>query len=166
MREKTIYVKTTYDEQVCASLAYLMLNKLRKWPRYAILSFGMVTTVAAGMIMLTEGRVNALPFLVMIVGSMLCMVGFNLRTIVTKLLLAQYGSNMPEFRYEFSPDEIRITHGEQEKQYSYDYILRLLEMSGLLFMFMKDGQVYILRQVDVKQGYSQLKQLLEHRVKK
>lgn len=166
MKHSEFYAVTTYDEQVCAALAYLMLNKLRRWPRMAILSTGIVTAVAAGMIMLTEGRVSALPFLIMILGSMLCMVGFNLRLVTTKLLVAQYGSHWPEFHYVFSQDEILVKHGEQKKQYTYGYVMRLLEMSGFLFMFMKDGQVYILRQADVKEGYSQLKELLENKVRK
>ena len=66
----------------------------------------------------------------------------------------------------FSQDEILVKHGEQKKQYTYGYVMRLLEMSGFLFMFMKDGQVYILRQADVKEGYSQLKELLENKVRK
>ena len=163
---QSIRVSTTYDEQICSSLVYLMLCKLRRWPRYMLLALGLATVVLPGMLILTEGRVSALPFLVMILGSMLCTVAIFLRPLATKLLTASYGGAFPTFAYTFAEDEIRIVTGEQERAYSYAYILRLLEMSGLLFMFMRDGQVYILRQSDVKAGYGKLKALLEERAKK
>ncbi len=70
------------------------------------------------------------------------------------------------FQYTFAEDEIVVSVGDREHKYSYAYILRLLEMSGLLFIFMKDGQVYILRQKDVKGGYGKLKAMLEENVGK
>lgn len=161
-----IHASTTYDEQICSSLVYLMLCRLRRWPRYMLLALGLFTAVIAGMIMLTEGRVSALPFLVMILGSMLCTAAIFLRPLATKLLTASYGGSFPTFAYAFAPDEIRITSQDRERAYSYAYILRLLEMSGLLFMFMRDGQMYILRQSDVKAGYARLKALLEERARK
>lgn len=160
----TIHVSTTYDGQICDSLVYLMLCKLRKWPRYMLLGLGLATAVIAGMIMLTEGKVSALPFLVMILGSMLCTAAMFLRQLAAKMLVASYGKNFPTFSYTFAADEITVAVGEREQKYSYAFVLRLLEMSGLLFMFMKDGQVYILRQKDVKAGYAKLKALLEEKV--
>lgn len=38
-----IHVSTTYDEQICASLVYLMLYKLRRWPRYMLMALGLAT---------------------------------------------------------------------------------------------------------------------------
>ena len=162
----SIYVSTTYDAQICDSLVYLMLYKLRKWPRYMLMGLGLATAVIAGMIMLKEGKVRALPFLVMILGSMLCTAAIFLRQLATKMLVASYGKHFPTFQYMFAEDEIVVSVGEREHKYSYAYILRLLEMSGLLFMFMRDGQMYILRQSDVKGGYARLKAALEQRVKK
>lgn len=159
----TIYVSTTYDGQICDSLVYLMLYKLRKWPRYMLMGLGLATAVIAGMIMLTEGKVSALPFLVMILGSMLCTAAIFLRQLAAKMLVASYGKDFPTFNYTFAEEEITISVGERGQKYSYAYIMRLLEMSGLLFMFMKDGQVYILRQKDVKAGYTRLKALLEEK---
>lgn len=161
----SIHVSTTYDEQICGSLVYLMLYKLRKWPRYMLMGLGLATAVIPGMIMLTEGRVSAWPFLVMILGSMLCTAALFLRQLATKMLVASYGKQFPTFSYTFAQDEISIAVGEREQKYSYAYVLRLLEMSGLLFMFMKDGQMYILRQKDVKAGYGKLKALLEEKVR-
>lgn len=157
----SIHVSTTYDAQSCDSLVYLMLYKLRKWPRYMLMCLGLATAVIAGMIMLTEGRVSALPFLVMILGSMLCTAALFLRRLATKMLIASYGKQFPTFCYTFAEDEIIVSVGDREHKYSYAYILRLLEMSGLLFMFMKDGQMYILRKKDVRGGYDSLKKLLE-----
>lgn len=162
----TFHAKTTYDQQICHSLVYLMLCKLRRWPRYVLLALGLATAVIAGMIMLTEGRVSALPFLVMILGSMLCTAAIFLRHLAARMLTASYGKRFPTFAYAFAPDEIRVACDGREQGYSYGYILRLLEMSGLLFMFMRDGQVYILRQQDVQGGYDQLKAALEERIKK
>ena len=150
-----IHVSTTYDAQICDSLVYLMLYRLRKWPRYMLMGLGLVTAVLAGMIMLTEGRVSALPFLVMILGSLLCTAAIFLRQLAAKMLVASYGREFPTFRYTFAEEEICIASGEREQKYSYAYILRLLEMSGLLFLFMRDGQVYILRQKDVTAGYDE-----------
>ncbi len=166
MKDIVIHATTTYDEQVCNSLVYLMLYKLRKWPRYAIISLGLVTAVAAAMIMLTEGNVSALPFLVMVLGSMLCMVGIYLKPIASKMLLASYGKKRPRFCYEFCTDEIHINYADNTRTYSYGFVLRLLEMSGMLFMFMKDGQVFILKHTDVKEGYQKLKTLLENQIRK
>lgn len=163
---QAIHVSTTYDEQICSSLVYLMLYKLRKWPRYMLMALGVATAVIAGMIMLAEGRVSALPFLVMILGSMLCTAAIFLRQLATRMLVASYGKRYPTFCYTFGADEIGVAVNDREQQYSYAYVLRLLEMSGLLFMFMKDGQVYILRQKDVTVGYDRLKALLEENVKK
>lgn len=162
----SIHVSTTYDGQICSSLVYLMLYKLRKWPRYMLMGLGLATAVIAGMIMLTEGRVSALPFLVMILGSMLCTAAIFLRQLATKMLVASYGKHFPTFQYMFAEDEIVITVDDRVQKYSYAYVLRLLEMSGLLFLFMKDGQVYILRQADVKAGYARLKALLEEKVQR
>lgn len=158
-----IQVSTTYDGQICASLVYLMLCKLRRWPRYMLMGLGLATAVIAGMIMLTEGTVSALPFLVMILGSMLCTAAIFLPQLATKMLTASYGKHFPTFQYTFSQEEIVIAADDRVQKYSYAYVLRLLEMSGLLFMFMKDGQVYILRQRDVKAGYAALKALLEEK---
>ena len=159
-----IRVSTTYDEKTCRSLVYLMLCRLRKWPRYALLTLGLSTAVLAGMIMLSQGYVSALPFLVMIIGSMLCTVALCLPQIATKMLVASYGKSFPTFDYAFGEDEFTVRTGEREQQYSYGYVLRLLEMSGLLFMFMKDGQMYILRQSDAGGRYGELKALFERKV--
>ncbi|MBQ7866079.1 MAG: hypothetical protein IJ350_06865, partial [Clostridia bacterium] len=156
---QAIHVSTTYDEQICSSLVYLMLYKLRKWPRYMLMALGLATAVIAGMIMLAEGRVSALPFLVMILGSMLCTAAIFLKQLATRMLVASYGKQYPTFCYTFGADEISVAVNAREQQDSYAYVLRLLEMSGLLFMFMKDGQVYILRQRDVTVGYDRLKAL-------
>ena len=163
--KQPIRVSTTYDEQSCGSLVYLMLYKLRRWPRYMLMGLGLATAVIPGMIMLTEGRVAAFPFLLMILGSMLCTAAIFLKQLATRMLIASYGKSFPTFAYTFAADEIRIVCGEQERVYSYAYILRLLEMSGLLFLFMRDGQVYILRQKDVAAGYDRLKAVLEEKAR-
>lgn len=162
----SIHVSTTYDEHICGSLVYLMLYKLRKWPRYMLMGLGLATAVIAGMIMLTEGSVTAMPFLVMILGSMLCTAAIFLRQLATKMLVASYGKQFPTFHYTFAEEEITVTVGDRVQKYSYAYILRLLEMSGLLFMMMKDGQMYILRQADVKVGYPRLKAFLEEKAQR
>lgn len=161
---RSIHVCTTYDEQICSSLVYLMLYKLRRWPRYMLMGLGLATAVIAGMIMLMEGYVSALPFLVMILGSMLCTAAIFLKQLATKMLVASYGKQFSMFQYTFAEDEITVAVGQREQQYSYAYVLRLLEMSGLLFLFMRDGQVYILRQADVTVGYAKLKEMLEEKV--
>ncbi len=161
-----IHVSTTYDEQICASLVYLMLYKLRRWPRYMLMALGLATAVLAGMIMLSDGQISALPFLVMILGSMLCTAAIFLKQLATKMLVASYGKHFPTVEYTFSSEEIAITMGERVQKYSYAYVLRLLEMSGLLFMFTRDGQVYILRQKDVAGGYPRLKAFLDENMPK
>lgn len=162
--DKTIQAQTTYNERICESLVYLMLCKLRRWPRYILIATGMLTAVASGMLMVRDGRVSALPFLMMLLGSLLCTAGLFLRQLASRLLIASYGSHFPTFHYTFTADEVQIRCGEQEHAYSYAFILRLLEMSGLLFMFMRDGQVYILRQEDVHGGYAALKTHLDANV--
>jgi len=160
MNESVICCITTYDESACRALVHLMLGKLRRWPRFALIALGLVTAVGAGMLMVLQGHVSALPFLMMILGSMLCTVGFCLEEVASRMLMASYGKTPPEFVYEFGEEEIRVAFADRDVRYSYGYVLRLLEMSGYLFMFMKDGQAYMLRQSDVQAGYEQLKRLL------
>lgn len=159
----SIHVSTTYNEQICDSLVYLMLYKLRRWPRYMLMGLGLATAVIAGMVMLSEGKVSALPFLVMILGSMLCTAAIFLRQLATKMLVASYGKQFPTFSYTFMENEIVVAVGERERKYSYAYVMRMFEMSDLLFMFMRDGQVYILRQKDVKGGCGRLKKIFEEK---
>lgn len=162
MKEE-IRVTTKYDAQICDNIVYLMLCKLRKWPCYMLMALGLATAILAGMIMLTEGRASALPFLVMILGSMLCTAAIFLRPLATKMLVASYGKAFPTFHYVFAENEITVSSDAWERKYSHTYVLRLIEMSELLFMFTKDGQMYVLRQGDVKGGYGRLKEILEQK---
>lgn len=125
-----------------------------------LISMGLITSVAAGMFMVSSGSVHALPFLMMVLGSMLCMIGLYLKEVASRMLIASYNGVYPKFSYRFCEEDIRITYQDREVNYSYAYILRLLEMSGYLFMFMKDGQLYILRSDDVQLGYMKLKEWL------
>jgi len=165
MNERVICCKTTYDEGACRALVHLMLGRLRRWPRFALISLGLVTAAGMGMLMVFRGRVSAPAFLAMILSSMLCTVGFFLEETASRMLMASYGKTPPEFSYEFGGEEIRIVYADRDVRYSYAYVLRLLEMSGYLFMFMKDGQAYILRHADVQPGYEQLRQLLNEKCK-
>lgn len=165
MNESVIYCKTTYDEDACRAIVHLMLGKLRRWPRFVLIALGLLTATGMGMLMIMQGRVSAPAFLMMILGSMLCTVGFFLEETSSRMLMASYGKAYPQFEYEFSEAEIRIVYADRDVRYSYAYVLRLLEMSGYLFIFMKDGQVYILRQSDVRVGYEQLRMLLNAKCK-
>lgn len=155
-------VTTVYDQAAYIALVNLMMNKLRRWPRMIILATGFVSVVGSGMLMLTQGSVSAGPFLVMMLGSMMCMLGFFAPRFAVRMMMASNKKGpAPENTYLFSRDGMRIQNGATQKDYTYAFMNRLLEMSGYLFLFMKDGQVYMLRQTDVKGGYSRLHQYLE-----
>lgn len=166
MSDNNIVCTTAYNEDACRALVHLMLGKLRRWPRYALILTGIVTSVAAGMLMVMQGSVSALPFLCMIVGSMLCTVGFYLETVACRMLVAVYHKGYPSFEFSFSEEEIRIIYADHEIYYSYAYVYRLIEMSGYLFMFMHDGQMYMIRQSDVPGNYLRLKELLNQKCAK
>lgn len=155
---------TTYDEQAYAMLVHLMSRKLRRWPRYMILGTGLATVLLPAMYMVLQSSVEALPFLAMMFGSLLFTFGLFLDKFTVKMLMAAGGKEPPVNTYRFYADEMVIISGEREQRYSYGYLQRLIEMSGFLFLFAKDGQAYLLRQSDVRGGYAGLKALLEEKV--
>ena len=69
----------------------------------------------------------------------------------------------PVNAYAFSDEGLRVRSGETEKEYSYGFIRRILEMSGYLFFFMRDGQTYLLRAADAA-NYPAFREYLNERV--
>lgn len=53
-------VETVYDEEAYSALAYLMIRKLRRWPRILLLITGFFSIVGAALLMIYEGRFRRL----------------------------------------------------------------------------------------------------------
>ena len=158
-------VTTLYDEAAYTALVNLMMNKLRRWPRIVLLATGLVSAVGSGMMMLAYGQASPALFGVMMLGSMMCMLGFLAPRFAVRMMMAgNRKGETPQNTYLFSDAGITVRTKDNQREYTYDYVSRMLEMSGYLFMFMKDGQVFLLKQTDVKSGYRRLHDDLERRL--
>lgn len=156
---------TVYDEEAYNALAYLMIHRLRKWPRFLLLVTGFVSVIGSAAMMIAQGRVTAIGAIVLLVGNLMCMFGFLAQRFAVRLMMASSKKGtMPRNDYSFTDESLWIRSGEQEREYSYAYIQRVMEMSGYLFLFLKDGQVYLLRKKGVKGDQKAFMRFLEEKL--
>ncbi len=141
--------KTVYDEAAYTALVHLMMKKLRRWPRRVILLTGFVSMTGAAAMMFMQG-VSLIGAVFLIAGNLMCMFGlFAPRIAVRMMMASNKKSKTPVNEYAFCEDEVRIRTEQMQKTYSYGFFCRILEMSGYLFFFMQDEQIYVLRTADV-----------------
>lgn len=156
---------TRYDENACNALAYLMIHRLRKVPRIMLIVAGMLTAFGSAALMLYIGNITPLGLLMMMLGSMLSIFGVLAQRFAVKMMTAQYKKNgVPENTYLFYEDHLRIQAAAQYRDYRYDDLLRVLEMSGYLFLFTRDHQLYLLGLKDVKGSQRKFRAFLEDRI--
>ena len=130
-------IKTRYDEAAYAALVHLMMKKLRRWPRLVILATGFVSVAGSAAVMFTQG-VSLTGAIFLIAGNLMCMFGlFAPRIAVRMMIASNKKGEAPVNVYVFSDEGMRVRSSETEKEYSYGFIRRILEMSGYLFFFMR-----------------------------
>lgn len=156
-------IKTRYDEAAYAALVHLMMKKLRRWPRLVILASGFVSVAGSAAVMFTQG-VSLTGAIFLIAGNLMCMFGlFAPRIAVRMMIASNKKGEAPVNVYVFSDEGMCVRSSETEKEYSYGFIRRILEMSGYLFFFMQDGQTYLLRAADAA-NYAAFREYLNERV--
>lgn len=156
---------TRYDETACSALAYLMIHKLRKTPRIMLIIVGMLTAFGSAALMLYGGSITPLGLLMMMLGSMLCIFGVLAQRFAVKMMTANHKKNgIPENTYLFYEDRLRIQAKDQHRDYRYADLTRVLEMSGYLFLFTRDQQLYLLGLKDVKGGQKKFRAFLEDHI--
>ena len=140
-----------------------MMKKLRRWPRLVILATGSVSVAGSAAVMFTQG-VSLTGAIFLIAGNLMCMFGlFAPRIAVRMMIASNKKGEAPVNVYVFSDEGMCVRSGETEKEYSYGFIRRILEMSGYLFFFMQDGQTYLLRAADAA-NYAAFREYLNERV--
>ena len=156
---------TQYNEEAYRALAYLMIRKLRKWPRLMVIATGLVSIAGATAMMILERQITAIGLIVLLVGNMMCMFGFFAQHFCVKMMMAgNKKGRVPQNEYIFTDEGLRVQSGEAQKDYSYGYIRRVLEMSGYLFLFMGDGQMYLLSLKGMKGSQKAFRSFLEERI--
>ena len=140
-----------------------MMKKLRRWPRLILLATGFISVAGSAAVMFTQG-VSLTGAAFLIAGNLMCMFGlFAPRIAVRMMVASNKKGEAPVNAYAFSDEGMRVRSGETEKEYSYGFIRRILEMSGYLFFFMRDGQTYLLRAADAA-NYPAFREYLNERV--
>lgn len=156
---------TKYTEEAYNVLAYLMICKLRKWPRMLVILTGCVSVIGSAAMMILQGQASAMGLIVLLIGNILCMFGFFAQRFCVKMMMAgNKKGHVPQNEYLFMDDVMRVRSGEAQKDYSYGYIRRVLEMSGYLFLFTGDGQLYLLSMAGMKGNLKAFRAFLEERI--
>ena len=166
MDESILFRATTrYDEEAYNALAYLMIHKLRKWPRIMLIIVGLLTALGLGVLMLYTGTLSAFGILMMVLGSAMCFFGVLAQRFAVKIMMAGTPKGeMPENIYLLMDSCLRVQSGAAQKDYGYSSLHRVLEMSGYLFLFMDDGRLYLLGLRDVKGSVNTFRAFLEERI--
>lgn len=156
---------TRYDEDAYNALAYLMIRKLRKWPRLLLMVVGLATSFGSALLMLFQGSITPMGLLLMMLGSLMTLFAVLAQRFCVKMMMASnQKGQLPQNSYLFGDDTLCVKSGERRKEYRYQSIRRVLEMSGYLFFFMEDGQLYLLALKDVKGSLKEFRSWLEDRI--
>lgn len=166
MNENIRFKATTcYDEEAYNVLTYLMIHKLRKWPRIMLIIVGLLTALGSGVLMLYTGTLSAFGMLLMMLGSAMCFFGVLAQRFAVKIMMAgSKKGETPQNTYLLMENCLRVQSGEIQKDYAYSSLRRVLEMSGYLFLFTDDGQLYLLALKDVKDSVKEFRAFLEERI--
>ncbi len=142
--------KTVYDEAAYRALVWLMLRKLRPWPRYLVMATGLFSMVGAGYVMISTGDISIMSLLFLFLGNLFLMFGiFAQRLMVRMMMASNKKGEVPENHYAFYPDHVMITTGEGKRGYAYTAMRRVLDSQGFLFFFFRDGQAFVMRHNDM-----------------
>lgn len=153
---------TYYTDEAYNALAYLMIRKLRRWPRLLVILTGLASIAGAVAVMIMKNEVSLPGMLVLLAGNTLCMFGLLAQRFCVRMMMAaNKKGDVPQMAYRFTDDALMILTGETPRAYAYASVSRVLEMSGYLFFFMDDGQLYLLRLSDIQGGEKAFRAFLE-----
>ena len=158
-------VRTRYDEAAYRALVCLMIGRLRRWPRRVVLLTGFTAVIVSAWIMIASGDASILAFAVLLTGNLTCMFGLFAPRIALRMMMASNRKgDTPLFEYRFSDGEMRVRAQDREHSYTYAFIRKVLEMSGYLFFFTGDRQVYLLNIRDISGNYRTFRSFLDERL--
>lgn len=81
----------------------------------------------------------------------MCLFALYAQKFAVKMMMAAgKKGKTPVNTYLFSDEGMKVRNGQGEREYSYGFISRVIDMSGYLFFFCADGQTYMLRQQNLR----------------
>lgn len=161
--------KTTYDQAAYRALVRLMMGKMRRWPRMAVLTLGIGTLVLAGYQIFARASFDVVSILFIILGDVLIVFAVFAEYFLVQMLLAQTGKKNPMVNiYRFCQDCLEISSGSpQPVQVAYGQISRILEFGQYYFLFTGERNAYIINPSAMSRGSQQgLRVFLEEKLQR
>ena len=146
--------KTIYDQEAYRALVQLMLRRLRRWPRLAVLSLGFLTLIAAAYRLFTIFSFDVVAVVLLIFGNALIIFSAFAEYFLVQMLSAETGRKNPLVnRYRFFENFLEIAPSQGDsRQISYKQISRILDYKGYLFLFIGGQSAYILSPCSLTKG--------------
>ncbi len=146
--------KTTYDQNAYRALVQLMLRRLRRWPRLAVLSLGFLTLAAAAYRLFTAPSFDVVAVVLLIFGNALIIFSAFAEYFLVQMLGAETGKKHPLInRYRFFESFLEIAPScGDSSQIPYEQISRILDYKGYLFLFVGGRSAYILSPRSITKG--------------
>lgn len=145
--EKLLFeVKTVYDQQNYKILVQLMLRKLRRFPRMAVLLLGCGTLFLAGYRIFTRTSFDLTGIILLLFGNALVIFAVFAEYFLTMMLCAETGKKTPLVNcYRFYSENLEVSSSAgQLSTIPYSHFERILEYQNRLFLFMDDKNAFIL----------------------
>ena len=161
-------MKTTYDQNTYRSLVQLMLRKLRRTPRLAVLTLGFGTLFLSGYHLLSTSTFSLTIMLFLIFGNALIIFSVFAEYFLTSMLCAETGKKHPLvncYRFYLKKVEISPSNGETFC-IPYAHFNHILEYQNLLFLFADNKNTFILDPSSMTKGNEKnLKTFLNQKLK-
>lgn len=150
-------LKTVYDQETYRALVQLMLRKLRRMPRIAVLTLGFGTLLIAGYQLFTGSDFDLVSILFLLFGNAMIIFSVFAEHFLTLMLCAETGKKNPLVnRYVFYPEEVEVCPNKGESFHiPYSHFGRILEYRQLLFLFVDDKNAFILNPLSMTKGSPQ-----------
>lgn len=160
-------MKTVYNQETYKALVQLMLRKLRRLPRIAVLTLGFGTLFLAGYRLFTGSDFDLISILFLLFGNALIIFAVFAEYFLTLMLCAETGKTHPLVnRYRFYMDEVEISPSNGPAfRIPYHHFGRILEYRHLLFLFVDDKKAFILDPASMTKGTERkLKEFLNQKL--
>ena len=147
-------MKTVYDQETYRILVQLMLRKLRRLPRLAVLTLGFGTLFLAGYRLFTGADFDLICVLLLLLGNTLSIVAVFAEHFLTLMLCAETGKKNPLVNhYRFYPEELEISPSNgQPFRIPYSHFGRILEYKNRFFLFVDNKNAFILNPSSMTKG--------------
>lgn len=145
---------TIYDQHAYRALVELMLRKLRRWPRTAILTLGFGTLILAGYRIFTITSFDVISVLFLLLGNAIILFAVFAEHFLIQMLCAETGKKkalVNDYRFFQNYLEIISNPGRTDRV-SYDRISRILEYKHYFFLFIDGRTAYILDPSALRMG--------------